>query len=256
MKRFTLIELLVVIAIIGILASLLVPALTSARKKALLAACMSNHRQMYTATAIYADDFDGILPTGRTSIRLADLYDSTDGRWLQMGLVARHGYLEGFGVLIEPDFRLDCVSPSCAINCTWASLNLRNIQHVMRTSLSTGNPPTAARIIGTYAMFTVADPWGGFRRIDGSSFRTGGVNVAFRGLSSLIQCRVQGALVGIDGHGCGAKGHDREKTNVTYLDGSTRSYNVDTVLLSNRGNYYTGFNTSDSFWLWADNQLK
>lgn len=59
---FTLIELLVVVAVIGILASLLLPALANAKKKATKAACMSNLRQIGLAIQLYADDHDGDLP--------------------------------------------------------------------------------------------------------------------------------------------------------------------------------------------------
>ncbi len=61
-SRFTLVELLVVVAIVGILASLLLPGLDRARKRALVAACASNLRQLYLSTALYANDHDLRLP--------------------------------------------------------------------------------------------------------------------------------------------------------------------------------------------------
>ena len=61
MKKFTLIELMVVLAIIGILLSLLFPALGKARKLAISTNCVSNMKQIHVAQTIWSGDNDNYM---------------------------------------------------------------------------------------------------------------------------------------------------------------------------------------------------
>lgn len=75
MKRqgFTLIEMLVVIAIINILASQLLPALSTAREKGRQANCINNLRQFSQSVEMYRQDYDDNLPYWLSNLQPAYL---------------------------------------------------------------------------------------------------------------------------------------------------------------------------------------
>ncbi|MDT8390065.1 MAG: type II secretion system protein [Lentisphaeria bacterium] len=95
-SRFTLIELLVVIAIIGILASLLLPALGRARDKALDIKCLANQRSCALAILTYAEDNNGWMPYSDSIGLFPDTYYSISPKRDLIPLLAP--YIQSFAV--------------------------------------------------------------------------------------------------------------------------------------------------------------
>jgi prepilin-type N-terminal cleavage/methylation domain-containing protein/prepilin-type processing-associated H-X9-DG protein len=95
-SAFTLVELLVVIGILGVLLSILLPSLASARSSARTSVCLSNLRQLSAGWNLYADQNNGNMVSGRQGLipNNHNLYDVGNGmhyrpRWfVQIGAAA------------------------------------------------------------------------------------------------------------------------------------------------------------------------
>ncbi|HEY0979904.1 MAG TPA: type II secretion system protein [Candidatus Paceibacterota bacterium] len=159
-KGFTLIELLVVIAVIGILASVILASLGSARKKAADAKIKSELKQFATALEFYYDTYGTYVVSGSGWQNNGNGWAAyEDGATYPKSIVnrlAELGFL-GTGFKNEQNYMLYiCVDAygyqHYAISATLNNPSAADIAHIQTTCYGAGSDSTYGRYGKNYAV--------------------------------------------------------------------------------------------------------
>lgn len=181
---FTLVEMLATIAVLGILVAITIPAVSSVRRSAKDAACMSNLRQIATAINLYRADHKGLPPTPidliENTFENRSVWEYGTIKAVGLGLLQYNGYLQSpisATLTITGDNRSPIFHDPKRNSWAYSNVNWIDYSYLISGPFST-YPSRYTPVINP-SMAVATDVQGGNSMTDGLPFYGNSANVAY-----------------------------------------------------------------------------